>query len=287
MAQDNPLQFDPDVFSLATADKEQLNGIILFNLGYYNEIKFRRKKLWLFFSEDYQDWTVEHFKTAPNHVIKRLRDFLHLHGVFVNKQEEKITIAAALSRTVGWPQYKKWPGDVPTTFSDNNNKDKRANTSKAMALPSMVLLPPTGTTIPPIIPSSFPQPGPSMPFPTEPKGEVNFAETVRAYNLGKETSEHYALSAFGKLYDSEKLQYGGIKSMDSFDHKFLLWINHCHMARILGDTLFTIFPKMLKGAAIDYFYTNVYEDQITIAGMCYMIKRHFETDVWQQNIQTE
>ena len=85
MAQDNPSQFDPDAFSLAMADKEQLNEMILFNLDYYDEMKFRGRELWLSFSEDYQHWSVEHFKTASNHVIKRLRHYLRLHGVLANK----------------------------------------------------------------------------------------------------------------------------------------------------------------------------------------------------------
>lgn len=93
----------------------------------------------------------------------------------------------------------------------------------------------------------------------QPKEKINFDETIRAYNPGKKTSEHHTLSTFGKLYDN-KLQYSRKKSTDSFDHKFLLWINHYHMAKISGDTLFTIFPKMLKDAAIDYFYINVYKD---------------------------
>lgn len=115
------------------------------------------------------------------------------------------------------------------------------------------------------------------------KKMINFVETIKAYNSEKKTSEHHALSAFRKLYDN-KLQYGGKKSTDSFDYKFLLWINYYHIAKIPGDTLFIIFPKMLKNAARDYFYTNIYKDQMSIASICYIIKCYFKIDICCQNI---
>ena len=60
MAQYDPSQngrnaFDPDAFNLSTADRKDLDGMILFNLDYYEEIDFWGRELWLSFAEDLVD----------------------------------------------------------------------------------------------------------------------------------------------------------------------------------------------------------------------------------------
>ena len=118
--------FDPNAFNLSTANRDDLNGMILFNLDYYEETDFWGRELWLSFVEEFQDWSTDHLKTASNHVIKRPRNYLRNHGVLVSKQEEKIVFAAALSRTIERPQYRKWPANVPVP-STSNNEDKDTN----------------------------------------------------------------------------------------------------------------------------------------------------------------
>ena len=176
--------------------------MILFNLDYYEETDFWGRELWLSFVEDFQDWSSNHLKKASNHVIKRLRDYLRNHGVLVSKKEEKITIVAALSRTVGWPQCRRWPVNIRASFpnSDEDEDDANADAAKETT---------TTSTIPQDMPSTLPHPltVPSIPPSTVPKGELNFAETIRAYSPGKETSEHHALSAFGNLYDDNRFAH--------------------------------------------------------------------------------
>ena len=183
-----------------------------------------------------------------------------------------------MSQTIKWPQYRRWPANISVPLAGN---DKDKNVANAEVVKEIITAPTVLQVISPTLLHLLTVL--LIRLLTEPKGKINFIEMIKAYNPGKETSEHHTLFTFRKLYGN-KLQYDRKKSTDSFDHKFLLWINHCHMARIPADILFIIFSKMLKNAAMDYFYTNVYKNQMSIISMCYIIKLHFETNIYRGNI---
>jgi hypothetical protein len=96
-------------------------------------------------------------------------------------------------------------------------------------------------------------------------------------SLALYTSEEWSreLTNLVKLYNREEYKYGG-DSSDSFDYKMDIWISFCQQADIPRASLHAAFPQMLKGLALDYYFTNYQKSAILLKDICQKIKNNFE-----------
>ena len=67
------------------------------------------------------------------------------------------------------------------------------------------------------------------------------------------TSYGKEIANAAKIY-IKKQKYGGIN--ESLNYKLTIFYNICNWADVPQEAYFKAFPTMLKGLALDYFYTN-------------------------------
>ena len=102
---------------------------------------------------------------------------------------------------------------------------------------------------------------------------------IAVYEAGSCSRE---LANLAKLYTDE-IKYTGIS--DSFDYKFKIFLDHYKQARIPRDSLISTMSIMLKGQALDYFFTYKFrsQDNWSIEEIGIAIKAYFEGPEHQIN----
>ena len=63
------------------------------------------------------------------------------------------------------------------------------------------------------------------------------------------------LMAIVKLYTNNKYKYSG-EATDSFNYKFIIFVDHCKRAKVSQNALSKAFLTMLTGIALEFYYTN-------------------------------
>ena len=83
----------------------------------------------------------------------------------------------------------------------------------------------------------------------------------------KPTSKGYRqeLNIIIKMY-TEESKYGG--NRNSFNFKFTIFYNICGHANILYKAKAKIFPIMLKGLALNFFYLNNTINKLSFQDIC-------------------
>ncbi len=89
--------------------QRDVDKIILEALKGWEECGFEDMSLWETFQEDFEGFTEEDFRLASNHNIRRLRDYLRKHGVWIRKQQ-RYNIARSL--------YEALLEEVPTDWTE-------------------------------------------------------------------------------------------------------------------------------------------------------------------------
>jgi hypothetical protein len=89
-----------------------------------------------------------------------------------------------------------------------------------------------------------------------------------------------------KLYTDEQ-KYSG--DLDNFKFKYSILLDLYKHAEVLKDTYLKAFPTMLKGAALNYYYTNCKSNPyiISLSDLCDNIKQHFKGAEHERNVLTK
>ena len=283
----------------------------------WERYNFRDLDLWESFREDFKGFKEDDFKQTSIHCQRKLREFLRKRGVWVERS--KLTIARSLFNTLQEDENPPWTeaevkefmkkeefnsyqikelldtdfGRKPRAFAWQIQASPphplQPDTGPPMAFdpttghsfPSLPAppglqhtgssLPPPTATIPPLpnsptpVPQRPPHPNPSQPLP------------VNITGYGRE------LSNLAKLYTDEA-KYSG--ENDSFDFKLTVFHDMCARADVPPGAKLKALPTMLKGLALDYYYSNVSSSRIpvTFDGACYAIQAYFEGAEYRRSV---
>ena len=78
-----------------------------------------------------------------------------------------------------------------------------------------------------------------------------------------------------KMY-TEELKYTG--NGDSLDHKLVIFYDICSRADVPEEAYMKAFPTMLKGLALDFYYTNLATMNWDFSAICQAIINYFERE---------
>lgn len=127
---------------------------------------------------------------------------------------------------------------------------------------------------------------------SEAKGAVNLEGTPtrhRAYDVGvtepiKPTVRTYGreLGNLAKLY-TEDLKYGN--EVDNFDFKLTIFKDNCGRADVPPEQWLRAYPTMLRGLALDHYYTNVAKsglNELSFEEVCNATRAYFEGEEFRR-----
>lgn len=100
--------------------------------------------------------------------------------------------------------------------------------------------------------------------------------------LERPQNGQYNLVNLSKLYTDEQKYSGNI---DSFDFKYSIFLDLCERTEILREVYLKAFPTMLKGAALNYYYTSCKSNPYitSLQDLCANIKQYFEGAEHERN----
>ena len=122
---------DPATWNRARVDprnpiEKDLNGFLAYRMAYYESSEFRDTQLWLYFREDFEDWTKDKWALGDRDIIRELRDFLRRNGVFVPTDGR--SIAANIQKVLDDDNEHQWtPQEVQHQIKVYRRLDSRWN----------------------------------------------------------------------------------------------------------------------------------------------------------------
>lgn len=175
----------------------------------------------------------------------------------------------------------QFAGQIPSQFATPAPQDFAPPGPQTMPaappvfpqLPTSV--PPPDPFLAPLAIPPVPQPQPTyQPVPT-PQGQASATTAISGY--GRE------LSNLAKMY-TEESKYSG--ENDSFTFKLAIFNDICSRADVPAEARMKAFPTMLKGLALDYYYSNISITGLTMNfdQVCYLIRAYFEGAEYKRSI---
>ena len=192
----------------------------------YEEAKLTGEELWGAFKDDFRHFTEEHFAQCSPAFIHKLRMHLRSYGVWVQK-DPRVATAKSLFVTV--------QEQDPATWADN---EPVSNTTPSVPTFHSVQMPPEQTV-------GLTQ---QIQGPTQ-RPEFEFGQE-RQSGFGFGT----VLTNLAKMYE-EEYKYSG--DNDNFDFKLVIFHDLCARADVLEIAKGKAYPTMLRGSALDHYYTNL------------------------------
>ena len=255
--------------------------------------------MWEIYKEDFDTFTIEIFKICHQMTIRKLRSHLRRNGVWV-KVDRHTTVAQSLYATLQEDEPIEW---TETEMKEQLDKDgfnsyqaKRLRsqrstspqpqpqsqrpTSLSSSLSSSLSLPPSNlqqSTSPPqqtpFQQTPLQQTPPSQP--QEPQLSSTTASTTSGF--GKE------LANLAKLYTDEN-KYSG--ENDNFDFKLVIFNDLCNRADVPQAAMVKAYPTMLRGLALDHYYTNLRDIAQTLLfdQICDTTRNYFEGPEYRRGI---
>jgi len=103
---------------------------------------------------------------------------------------------------------------------------------------------------------------------------------------GRPQNNQYNLVNLSKLYTDEQ-KYSG--DSDNFDFKYSIFSDLCERTEVPREAYLRAFPTMLKGAALNYYYTSCKSNPYitSLTDLCGNIKQHFEGAEHERNVLTK
>ncbi|KAI1006879.1 hypothetical protein K3495_g1347 [Podosphaera aphanis] len=98
--------FNPD--DANQQKKPIVNGYITLMILKYDISKYTDSLLWKDFREDFEGWSLENFKIGNRTALKKLRDHLITHGVWIRAQAGSISYAKVLYECLENDEQHQW-----------------------------------------------------------------------------------------------------------------------------------------------------------------------------------
>ena len=213
----------------------------------------------------YLGWRVSYYKT------EELKDF----GLWEAFAEDFSTFTRDILQSCGSDKLRK----LRDHLIDNGvHVYKAPGASMAKELLTAMNpenAPKIGTSTGPIPQSTAPQPT-SQEQPATQSTTPSRTANTQPHGYGRE------LSNLAKFYDDDS-KYSG--ESDNFDFKFIVFSDLCERADIPQKARAKAFPTMLRGLALDYYYSSL--KRLPLEKACELIKKYFEGDEYKRGIMSK
>ena len=103
-------------------------------------------------------------------------------------------------------------------------------------------------------------------------------------NTTTRTTEHgKKIANLARMYQDETLKYN--EENDNFTYKLSIFHDICDRIDISHEVKIKIFPTMLTGDALNYYYSHIeHESWATFDEICYIVRSYFETTEHKRGI---
>src|SRR5467141_3094068 len=242
---------------IGSADEADITQYTEWRISVYEGMVWRRAEdLVDYYADDFKDFTRDTFNICPSDVLKRLRDCLRERCIYVRKGRG-VQIANELHKAVH--EDSPWPDDDP----DKPEQILRATSQTPSGADIRGAL-----AVRPLAQSVEPQVATPLVPQLRAREQSAAPETASA---GRE------LANLAKLYGSVDMKYGG-EPFDSLSYKYTIFMDLCDRADVPQGALLKAFPTMLKGLALDYYYSSCRGRYATMSDFYRAIEAYFESD---------
>jgi hypothetical protein len=245
---------------LKATNKKELFEFLLFKDLEFQYHDFQDDDLWEAFKDDFKDFTLQNLKTCDRNSLRSFKGMLRQRGVWV-QDDRTISTAEALYNTLQEKEPSQWP---EADIKDHLDKYQKF-TSRRLGRYNR---------------------GGHL-------GEHDRAPDDSKDNVLRTPNQSFGreLANLAKLYTDE-MRYSGEK--DHFDYKLTIFNDLCNRADIPGDRddiRIKAYPTMLRGLALDYYYTTIQravkDFAPTFDQVCEATRRYFEGPEYKRGIQSQ
>src|SRR5579871_3421188 len=276
-----PPTWDPNDFETIdfdTVDKDDLTKYIKWCTEAYEYEGWHDSELWGMFQEQFEKFTEEAFEKANRHYVGKLKSYLRSHGVYV-EASRTTRMAKGLYNAAQEEEQAIWPQDQLRSQIEtgpfHSILAKQAATTTSMApQPVQPATKNVDTSTP--ISTSIPT-APQLP-PQAARTSETSARASALSGLGREVAN------LAKLY-TEEHKYSG--ENDNFEYKLNIFNNACKRADIPAEGKADAFPTMLKGLALDFYFSTLDNRNLNFDQMCEAMIVHFEGEEYQRATQAK
>ncbi|KAI0993133.1 hypothetical protein K3495_g15051, partial [Podosphaera aphanis] len=229
----------------------------------YQEHNLKGLDLFTFWQADFENFDVAAYKKTTEGT-RILRDFLYLNGVFIPKNRKSIAenLIASAKAWVPWPvESASYYHQKEQNTMINSPSNRQIKTEE----------------------NQHPNNNKDASNKSKTKDQAT-SDCNMDYPHSKNAS--YNLINLSKIY-TDDLKYSG--DDDSFDYKYGIFIDLCEKVEVPRDAYFKAFSTMLKGAALNHFYTSIKTNpRITqLFEICEDIRNTFEGSEFKRSNLTK
>ncbi|KAI6245663.1 hypothetical protein HI914_06006 [Erysiphe necator] len=210
-------------------------------------------------------------------IKSNLRDFLRNKGVYV-KKIRLFPVSTALFEAV--QEELSWPQNDP----DNPNQQKNCSTkTKDLSSPQNLLKVPESHLKNHEPKLQFSQSTSQTKFdhPTlcvvddNPQIMPSTQQMTANFQLDGKQEFSRELTTLARLYTNDSQKYDGTLT-DNITYKYSIFLNNCKNAGITFEMLPSAFPTMLHGRALEYYYMNCQNRNLSVENLITCFKEYFE-----------
>ena len=269
---------------------EELEEYVTIKVYEYSDGRMTDSNLWGLFKDEFYNFTVEHFDRISFRGLRELRATLRCCGVRVQQEDENYTIAQSLMTILGERKQAAWtPQDIKDAAPDFEKNTIHSIYIKPEGSSRNTTSKPADKPQQPSRESSLERKGrpaqrsrnstPDKPprrsredTPDKPPQRSREGTPTRGPTIGKLMGEIAKILTEDQKYDG---------SNGNFDHKFTIFKSICKRVELPETALVTAFPTMLKGIALDHFFTNQLDSR-SLKEACKHIRNAFEGSGYTQ-----
>ncbi|TAQ83679.1 hypothetical protein B7494_g7997 [Chlorociboria aeruginascens] len=266
--------------------------------------------LWKMFTIQFCNFIADNFGKASQYILSSLQMFLRQRGVWV-LYDKRTRLPESLAATVQEKSPTMWTDkEIANYIRTKGHFNSQAIAYRLTGGPIVPVrtpfssIPLTATLSTPILPSpsaptqaaymsptqtnsGFISPQqPTIPFPAPVPAAVPFPRIQDALPIQNEAPNPYVkkLEALTKLYTEEN-KYN--RDIGGLTFKLTIFHNLCRKADISPAARAIAFSTMLKGRALNYYYSNSTIASFTFEQMCEKIRKRFDKSFCQYLVDYE
>jgi hypothetical protein len=245
-----------------------------FKLLEYEYYNFKDDDLWEQFKEDFKAVTEEILKGCSQPTIRKLRTFLRHQGVWIAK-DKHITVARSLYNTLHEEDQAQWSKEDILEHIKTNGPFNSYKLNKESGITIDLSVNPSKHTS--IIDQDEAGTMDQDEAGTMDRDESGATDAMQSKNYGKE------LANLAKLYTADA-KYSG--ENDNFDYKLTIFLDLCGKASIPSPGLTQAYSTMLKGLALDHYYTNLKNNPVGVPfnQLCNATRNYFEGPEYKRSV---
>jgi hypothetical protein len=237
---------------------KEADDYINFKILEYQYYDFKDEELWELFKEDFSVFSAAAFKECSQACVHKLCALLRVHSVWVRKGRG-IAVSECLEAVLKEDTPSDWTGEEIVEHIRKVGPFNSAVINHILAQGDVKTVGSTSKPEPepdPADPSAQPDPRRTYTPPGEPqyqgereqRGYQQFGYTEKEQKGGRE------LANLVKMYTDES-RYSG--EDDNFDYKLIIFHDLCDRADIPDNIKAKAYPTMLRGLALNHYYSNI------------------------------